>query len=282
MRFARNSAIRICGVASLLFITVSCNPNLAVATFAASTKQLSELIPRVGTVRFNACVELALYEELGTNAPTLPKRDVAIASCHEQAETRDRFIREFSVLPAYFTVLGQLAAGDHAAAIASAKAVGATAGALAGANSAASGLAGAIAGAVLKAQTAAALKEAIGAADPHVQAFSLLFQERLEPAFLAALKDQERELAALYADSLRATPTNRLILYREYNSELSAISASRDLVGRYTVLMSAIAAAHARLYANRANLHGRESLAEILHDAASIGRQLAALSSAAK
>lgn len=269
-------------MASLLIVTVSCNTNLAVATFAASTKQLSELIPRVGAIRFNACVELAVYEQLGADVPALPKRDVATASCHEQAETRDRFIREFSVLPAYFTVLGQLAAGDRAAAVSSAKAVGATAGALVGANSAASGLAAAIANAVLKAQTAAALKEAIGAADPHIQVFSLLFEERLAPAFLAALKDQERELTALYTDSLRATPTNRLLLYREYNSELSAISASRDLVGSYSVLLSGIAAAHARLYANRANLHGREALAEILHDAAGIGGQLAALSSAAR
>lgn len=267
-------------LALLLAGTVACNTNLAIATFAANTKQFSELLPRVAAVRFNACVELAVYDQLQSDGPTLPKRDVAVLSCREQAQTRDRLIKEFSVLTQYFTALGQLANHDHAGAVASAQEAAGTAGSLVGANPAISGLAGALARAVLNTKTASALREAIESTDPHIQAYSREFQGVIAPVFSAALKDQERELTALYSDGVRATPANRLLLYRQFDSDRRTIREAHQLVESYSALMAGIAAAHARLYANRASLGSKETIAGILHDAAGIGGQIAAIKAA--
>lgn len=268
-------------LALLLAATVACNPNFAIATFAANTKQFSELLPRVAAVRFNACVELAMYDQLQSDSPALPKRDAAVLSCREQAATRDRLIKEFSVLTQYFTALGKLANHDHAGAGASAQEAAGTAGSLVGANSAISGLAGALTKAVLNAKTARALKQAIELADPHVQAYSRQFQDVIAPVLSAALKDQERELTALYTDSFRAAPPNRLLLYRQFDSDTRSIREARQLVEGYSALMAEIAAAHGRLYANRASLGSKETVAGILHDAAGIGGQIAAIKAAA-
>ncbi len=268
-------------LALLLTATVGCNTNLAVATFAANTKQFSELLPLVAAVRFNACVELALYEQLGRDLTALPKRDPALLSCRESAQTRDRLIREFSVLTQYFTVLGQLANRDHAGAAASAQEAAGTAASLIGANPAIAGLVKVLTRVVLNAKTARALRDAIEAADPHIQAYARQFQDVIAPLLTDSLKTQELELTALYSDSARATPANRLLLYRQFDSDARGIRESHRLVDGYSALMAGIAAAHAKLYANRAALGSKESIAAILHDAAGIGAQIAAIKAAA-
>ena len=260
---------------ALLVLTAGCNNNPEIAHFAENAKTLSDLLPRVAVIPFNSCVERWIYTQLDLKDSRLfPNPAAAAAACQADAQADDRLMKEFSVLSAYLVALSTLATGDHQEAVKQAKGVASKSASLGGVNPAVSALSGALATAVLQARTTHALRQAITEANPHVQALCTGFQKQIARLPALALDNQELELRALFSDSLPAVPATRILLYRDFDSRLAVISQNRQMIGRYSTLLGAIARTHANLYANRDNLKSRAALTQILQDTETVGEQI--------
>lgn len=276
---------RILAAAAFLLLQAACVSDQAVQKFAKDAKRASELLPRAAAIPFDACVEQHVYQQVNSADRTITDRAAAAQACTASAETRVRMVEEYAVLGRYMSLLGKLASrsspeadspGKSTASPTASTAIEDSTTADSTRQSAIAGLNGAMASMYLRARSGTALREAITAADPHVQALCALFQTQILRASLLSLDNQEAALRALYSDTAAPGPL-RLILYRQFESELARIQEKRELARLYAALLSTIAKTHAELYASRDRLRSRGTLEQIAQDAGSLGEEVEAI-----
>jgi len=262
--------------AAFLLLQAACVSDLAVQKFAKDAKRASELLPRAAAIPFDACVEQHIYQQVDSDGRTVTDRAAAAQACATSAQARDRQAKEYAVLGSYMGLLGKLASRSSPAGDSSANSGSAAASSGDKDDStrqaALAGLSRALADIYLRAQPRTALHDAITAADPHVQVLCSLFKTEMLRASLLSLDNQETALRAMYSDAAPSGPL-RLILYRQFESELNGIHEKRELANRYAALLGAIAKTHAELYASRDRLRSRGTLEAIAQDAGSLGEE---------
>ncbi len=270
----------------LLAGNAGCVGEQAVRDFAAASQQAASLLPRVAAISFNACVEQHIFQQVShTEARDLTDRSAAEQACVENARARDQLVRVFSVVSKYLDLLSRLAAGASPAYDESVKDVASEASSLAGVDakqaSALTGLGGVIAKSYLHARQRAAISRTITEAEPHLQILCSAFKDDIQRFILLTLRNEESELKALYGDE-SSSGANRLLLYRQFESELATISSNRELAERYAVIVTAIAKGHGELFARRDHLGSRETLQAVFQSVTVIQKQLGSIREATR
>lgn len=261
--------------AVLALLNTGCDSPSSVTQFVRNAREASSLLPQVAAISFHACVEQRVYQQIrNTDSTVIADRGAAQHACQSNADARDRLIQQYSVLSAYIDLLSTLATGKNEGYDQSIKDLTTNSAALANVDaerkSALAGLSSMVAELYLRHRSKRAIDKAVERAEPYVKVLCQSFEADIKRFILLTLDNEEAELKSLYGDAV-GTGTTRLLLYRQFETDLAAINANREIAHRYGEILHFIAEAHSKLFAARGHLNSRETLQEIFSNVSSIG-----------